>query len=161
MSINNNLSIDKHDSIIDTLRDDLNKIAQATHHEPFNILGNQTKFHHEFILFYSPNTVELFITELQHPARRIADSDFFSYNSETAKLETPYLLTRTDQNNNVYSNYDPYSFKPQLKDYDLHLFSEGKHLHIYRILGSHAKTIEGVDGVLFATWAPNADVSVS
>jgi 1,4-alpha-glucan branching enzyme len=52
--------------------------------------------------------------------------------------------------------HDPYSFKPQLSDFDLHLFSAGKHLHIYRILGAHHKTIDGIDGILFATWAPNA-----
>ena len=66
------------------------------------------------------------------------------------------LLTKTDSENKVTTFYDPYSFSPQLEHFDLHLFSEGKHLHIYKLLGAHSKTVDGIDGVLFATWAPNA-----
>ena len=41
-------------------------------------------------------------------------------------------------------------------DLDLHLFAQGKHEHIYRIMGAHCCEHEGVNGVRFATWAPNA-----
>lgn len=43
-----------------------------------------------------------------------------------------------------------------LTDYDVHLFREGRHLRIYEKLGSHCITLEGVDGVQFAVWAPSA-----
>src|SRR5690606_2750695 len=39
----------------------------------------------------------------------------------------------------------------------LYLFGEGKHWHIYNILGAHACQVDGVDGVRFATWAPSAE----
>src|SRR5437764_11440494 len=48
-------------------------------------------------------------------------------------------------------------FTPTLGDLDLHLFGEGKHLHIYDKLGAHAITHEGKRGVAFAVWAPAAD----
>ncbi|NMG37831.1 1,4-alpha-glucan branching protein GlgB [Chelativorans sp. ZYF759] len=51
---------------------------------------------------------------------------------------------------------DPYAFGPVLGDLDEHLFAEGKHLDLYRRLGSHPVTHEGVEGVAFAVWAPNA-----
>ncbi|MCX6550475.1 MAG: 1,4-alpha-glucan branching protein GlgB [Acidobacteria bacterium] len=44
-----------------------------------------------------------------------------------------------------------------LTDLDLHLFGEGNHYRIYEKLGAHAATIDGVTGVHFAVWAPNAD----
>jgi 1,4-alpha-glucan branching enzyme len=156
MSPNNNTATDKMASLLETIQDDLDKIALARHHEPFSILGNQTAHRHDFILFYSPDTRQLSLTEKNIPATRLANSDFFICADQLDKIEEHYLLTRTDTNNNVSTYYDPYSFRPQLDDFDLHLFSEGKHLHIYRILGAHAKTIDGIDGVLFATWAPNA-----
>jgi 1,4-alpha-glucan branching enzyme len=58
--------------------------------------------------------------------------------------------------------YDPYSFKsPHLTDLDIHLFAEGNHHRIYEKLGAHLTTLDGVDGVYFAVWAPNArNVSV-
>ncbi|NOR41560.1 MAG: 1,4-alpha-glucan branching protein GlgB, partial [Gammaproteobacteria bacterium] len=54
-------------------------------------------------------------------------------------------------------SYDPYCFPPQLSDYDLHLFAEGKHWHIYRILGAHKELYDGVNGARFAVWAPSAE----
>lgn len=47
------------------------------------------------------------------------------------------------------------SYNP-ISDLDLHLFGEGNHHHIYRKLGAHQAIDEGVAGVRFAVWAPNA-----
>ena len=44
-----------------------------------------------------------------------------------------------------------------LADIDLHLFGEGRHWHVYRVLGSHRQQVDGVYGVLFAVWAPSAE----
>jgi 1,4-alpha-glucan branching enzyme len=44
----------------------------------------------------------------------------------------------------------------RLGDQDLFLFNEGAHLRLYDKLGSHLITEEGVPGVYFAVWAPNA-----
>lgn len=146
----------KKSIIDDRLQGELDKIALARHHDPFAILGNQTAHHNNFLVFYAPDTEKLFITENNIPAHRHNDSDFFVCTGPLEGIGEHYLLTRTDSNNTVSSYHDPYSFKPQIDDYDLHLFSEGKHLHIYRILGAHQKNIDGIDGILFATWAPNA-----
>ena len=149
-------STDSIISLIKTMQSDLDKIARATHHDPFSILGNQTIHHGAFILLYSPNTQQLSLTEKNIPAIRFTDSDFFCCTESLKNIGEHYLVTKIDSKNNVISYHDPYSFKPQLDDYDLNLFSAGKHQHIYRILGSHPKTVDGIEGVLFATWAPNA-----
>ncbi|KPP88769.1 1,4-alpha-glucan branching enzyme [Erythrobacter sp. HL-111] len=51
---------------------------------------------------------------------------------------------------------DPYAFGVLLGDFDLHLFSEGRHRDLARHFGAVPRRIEGVDGVLFSVWAPNA-----
>ena len=51
---------------------------------------------------------------------------------------------------------DPYAFGVLLGDLDLHLFSEGRHRDLARNFGAVPKAIDGVDGVLFSVWAPNA-----
>jgi 1,4-alpha-glucan branching enzyme len=51
---------------------------------------------------------------------------------------------------------DPYRFAPTLGPVDLHLFAEGSHLRLWEVLGAHVRTVEGVTGVSFAVWAPNA-----
>jgi 1,4-alpha-glucan branching enzyme len=47
-----------------------------------------------------------------------------------------------------------------LSDYDLYLFGQGKNYQIYEKMGAHLRTVNGVTGVNFAVWAPNA-VNVS
>ena len=51
---------------------------------------------------------------------------------------------------------DPYSFSPTLGELDLHLLAEGNHQSPHKKLGAHLITHQGVAGVSFALWAPNA-----
>ncbi|UZH56864.1 1,4-alpha-glucan branching protein GlgB [Salinimicrobium tongyeongense] len=44
-----------------------------------------------------------------------------------------------------------------LTEFDIHLFREGKHYHLYNKLGSHLMEYMGTEGVYFAVWAPNAE----
>ena len=56
----------------------------------------------------------------------------------------------------VQETEDPYSFAPALSALDLHLFSEGAHWNLAERLGARPDVIEGVEGVAFSVWAPNA-----
>ena len=56
----------------------------------------------------------------------------------------------------VESYDDPYAFGPALGPLDDYLLVEGTHRELYRRLGAQIAVHEGVDGVLFAVWAPNA-----
>ncbi len=51
---------------------------------------------------------------------------------------------------------DPYRFLPGLGPMDLHLFNEGNHRLLWRVLGAHPRTLDDEHGVSFAVWAPNA-----
>ena len=51
---------------------------------------------------------------------------------------------------------DPYRFPPLLREQDVYLLAEGTHLRAYEKLGAHPMRIDGIDGVGFAVWAPNA-----
>jgi 1,4-alpha-glucan branching enzyme len=50
----------------------------------------------------------------------------------------------------------PNTYVTRFTEYDIHLFKEGKHYHLYRKLGSHLMEHNGVKGTYFAVWAPNA-----
>jgi 1,4-alpha-glucan branching enzyme len=52
--------------------------------------------------------------------------------------------------------HDPYAFPPLLTDFDLHLFAEGTLYKAYDSFGAHVRTVQGVSGVHFVLWAPNA-----
>ena len=53
---------------------------------------------------------------------------------------------------------DPYRFPPLLSSFDLHLYGEGTNYESYRTMGAHPCASDGVAGVRFAVWAPNAAV---
>jgi 1,4-alpha-glucan branching enzyme len=50
------------------------------------------------------------------------------------------------------------SQQSELTDLDIHLFREGNHFKLYEKLGAHPVTRNGVDGTVFAVWAPNAEL---
>ena len=53
---------------------------------------------------------------------------------------------------------DPYRFPPLISDFDLHIHGEGTQYESYRTMGAHLVECQGVAGVRFAVWAPNAEV---
>jgi 1,4-alpha-glucan branching enzyme len=55
---------------------------------------------------------------------------------------------------------DPYRFPPLLTEYEIFLHGEGTNYQSYDTMGAHILTYDGVAGVRFAVWAPNA-ISVS
>ena len=69
--------------------------------------------------------------------------------------QSPYLL-RIVWPGATQETEDPYSFGVLLGDLDLHLFNEGRHFGLAHCLGAQSMTVEGVSGVRFAVWAPNA-----
>ncbi len=47
-------------------------------------------------------------------------------------------------------------FTGLLTDHDIYLFKEGNHFKLYEKMGAHIARIDGVEGTVFAVWAPNA-----
>jgi 1,4-alpha-glucan branching enzyme len=62
----------------------------------------------------------------------------------------------TDEDDATWTTDDAYRFAPTLGELDLHLFGEGRDEQLWHHLGAHARTVDGVDGVAFAVWAPRA-----
>ena len=74
----------------------------------------------------------------------------------------PYRIQARLHDGGTIDFEDPYRYPTILSDFDLHLHSEGTLYEAYRSLGAHLCKCEGVSGVRFAVWAPNAaNVSVT
>ena len=57
----------------------------------------------------------------------------------------------------AHGGRDCYAIPPQVSDFERQVFGEGHHWHAYRFLGANVRNVDGVDGTLFATWAPGAE----
>lgn len=80
--------------------------------------------------------------------------------AHAARRQIPYVLhvawPTADGGEEVQITEDAYAFGVLLSDFDLHLFHEGRHRQLARCFGSQVMHIDGVEGVRFAVWAPNA-----
>ncbi|MDQ3974154.1 MAG: 1,4-alpha-glucan branching protein GlgB [Actinomycetota bacterium] len=90
------------------------------------------------------------------PAERTHNGGFFEARLDQPPQASSYRLRVAYQDGATYELYDPYAFWPSLGDVDLHLVGEGRHEELWRRMGAHVTEVEGVRGVTFAVWAPNA-----
>ncbi len=135
------------------LIDDLRRLAAGHAHDPFRVLGRHDN--RLRVLGHDAATVSL-----EHcpdaAFRRLAGSDVFEAELGAQPLPAHYTVCRHGPSGVWQRSVDPYSFAPLLSDFDLHLFRQGRHWHPQNVLGAHPRRADGVDGVLFAVWAPNA-----
>lgn len=87
---------------------------------------------------------------------KVAQEGFFEVFINEKPGVFPYQLKVEKNNGEVVQFYDPYSFLPTITESDLYLFSEGNLSHAYDKLGSHFREVNGIKGVAFTIWAPNA-----
>ncbi len=133
------------------------RLINGRHHDPFELLG-----HHDLsesltkITVFAPHIESLSLQKENQSFARVEGTDFFTLTHPSDQLEPhPFLLAK-EKLGGVSVFVDPYSFPPQIPDFDLELFSAGKHLHIYHFLGANPRVVDGISGILFATWAPHA-----
>jgi 1,4-alpha-glucan branching enzyme len=102
--------------------------------------------------------LEVLSTEAQRviPMKRMAGTGLFAAFLPDATLPLRYRLRFHLGEGGVWEREDPYRFLPTIGELDLHLFGEGNHRRLWRAFGAHPRVIDGVDGVAFAVWAPNA-----
>jgi 1,4-alpha-glucan branching enzyme len=64
---------------------------------------------------------------------------------------------RVERGGITHEQHDPWAFRQEwMGEMDRHLFAEGNHHHIWQRMGAHLTQIDGISGVMFCLWAPNA-----
>jgi 1,4-alpha-glucan branching enzyme len=126
-------------------------------HDPFAVLGRHPVDDGILVRAFMPSA-EMVEIDGVGPMQRVPHSDIFECRldaTQAERLPMHYRLHWVEKfTGERHSAVSPYSFPPQLQDLDLHLFGEGRHHHVYRLLGAHMTEIDGIDGCLFAVWAP-------
>lgn len=92
----------------------------------------------------------------QHEMKCLDEAGFYEVTiaGKRDNLIYHYQVSYDDGRTQTYS--DPYSFGPQLTDYEEYLWGEGRFRQSYERLGAHLREIDSVTGTHFAVWAPNA-----
>ncbi len=91
------------------------------------------------------------------PMTRLHDAGLFEAIAPEATPIPFYRLRVTQHDGTVIELHDPYAFPPLLTEFDLHLFAEGTWYKAYDRMGAHIHNVDGITGVHFSVWAPNAE----
>ncbi|WP_435017542.1 1,4-alpha-glucan branching protein GlgB [Tundrisphaera sp. TA3] len=150
-----------------TPADVIDHIIHGNYWDPFSVLGQhevQVKGKAARVIrAFLPDAAKAWVVRLDQgepgtrvPMTRVRDEGFFEVIIPDHALRFPYRLAVENHDGHGWEFVDPYQFGPVLTDYDLHLLGEGTHYKNYEKLGAHVKHHEGIQGVHFAVWAPNA-----
>ena len=142
----------------------VHQIVNNLHHDPFEVLGahpleKEGKVNKWVVRAYLPKTTAAWVIlpsqRQEYPMKTAYHPHFFECVIDIGELNNYQLRIHEGEQERVI--YDSYAFRSaKLSDFDLHLFGEGNHHRIYEKLGAHLAEIEGIKGVYFAVWAPNA-----
>ncbi|QEU11721.1 1,4-alpha-glucan branching protein GlgB [Dermabacter vaginalis] len=142
---------------------ELGSVATGSYYSPHSILGL-----HEYEGGYTIRTLKPFADKVEALVRlesgeRLEIELTHEYNGIfSAAFETPdspivlHRLRVTWPGGGTEIVDEPYRFLPTISDFDLHLIREGRHEELWRALGAHVRTLDGIQGTSFTVWAPNA-----
>jgi 1,4-alpha-glucan branching enzyme len=143
---------------------ELESLIQVRHRSPHTLLGMHPLGDGSGIVVraFVPDAVQVEIEPTHEKTRprlklqKVHEGGVFEATSKEANHVFAYDLIVTDATGRKRRTRDPYSFLPTLGETDLYLFGKGDERRIFDKLGAQLRTIDGVAGVSFAVWAPNA-----
>jgi 1,4-alpha-glucan branching enzyme len=143
--------------LIGTSEEELQALSQGRHGDPFSVLGRHRYGDASVVRALLPGALGLSIVEAE-TGRTISEAEMVSQGGVFAAAvgDTGRYVLRIRWPESIQETEDPYSFGLLLGDLDLHLISQGTHYELGRTLGAIPMEIDGVAGVRFAVWAPNA-----
>ena len=128
-------------------------LEQSRHGDPFAVLGPHRVGTTTIVRAYLPGALSVEVIQPGGGSELMTSSRHGLF--EAFIDGAPYRL-RIHWPNAIQETADPYSYGLMLSDFDLHLFSEGRHFGPAAKFGANLQEVDGVAGVLFAVWAPNA-----
>ncbi|MEC8781915.1 MAG: 1,4-alpha-glucan branching protein GlgB [Planctomycetota bacterium] len=144
----------------------IGQLMSGDQDQPFDLLGphliEEQGERAVAVRAYLPDADQAWVVDGEpgqsRPMRRIHPSGLFEAicpiheNSDSFQ----YQLRFDQSNGDSMTLHDPYAYPSMLTDEDFHRLVEGRHLKLYEKLGAQIRTVNGVRGVNFAVWAPNA-----
>ena len=140
-------------------REAIEAIVQGRHGQPFDVLGPHSWSGGKAIRTFLPYVHRVEVVDVDTgaatPMDRVHPDGFFEA-VFPERAPSSYRFRYSGDDGHVWEAEDPYRFALQITDFDLHLFGEGTHYRTYEKMGAHLVEQDGVTGVRFAVWAPNA-----
>ncbi|MEK6209041.1 MAG: 1,4-alpha-glucan branching protein GlgB [Pseudomonadota bacterium] len=140
-----------------TAEADLDALAGARHHDPFGVLGLRRDGKGWMLRVFRPYASEVAVSTASGFVKmeKVHPDGVFAWRA--TELPHQPVRLRVNESGHSFETFDPYGFRPIISADELYLFNEGRLEQAYHMLGSRTEVREGVAGVRFACWAPNAE----
>jgi 1,4-alpha-glucan branching enzyme len=144
---------------------EIEALVRGEHGDPFAVLGPHVLSgaggNNVVIRAFRPGAAAMTVMPVglglrDQPMARIHPDGLFEVVIPGRREAFPYRLRWRDGEGHESEAEDVYRFGSRLSDYDLYLMGEGRHYREYEKLGAHLTEMDGVAGVSFGVWAPNA-----
>lgn len=150
-----------HPAAKDAVGDELAQVGAGTHHHPHSLLGAQIGSHEVSYRVRRPHALAVDVVRSDGSRVGLAAVGHGLWTgSGPVVADADYRIETTDQSGHTVTADDPYRHPVAVPAFDLHLLGEGRHLHLWQVLGAHCERVLGplgdVEGVRFSVWAPNA-----
>ncbi len=140
-------------------KDTIESIVNGDWYAPYEVLGIHREGDGLKVRSFQPYAERVDVvdkaSDATWPAEKIHDHGLFEAAID-GQTDLDYSLRITGFDGHVWESEDPYRFPLQITDVDLYLHGEGTHYRTYKKMGAHPLTVNGVEGVHFAVWAPSA-----
>lgn len=131
-------------------------IAEGRHGDPFSVLGPQKRGGSWVVTAFVPGADRLWVLTGKKVEEAVPYPGLPGLFTCPQAKKAAYRL-RAQGSGTEWEFDDPFRFGPVLGEMDEYLLGEGTHKRLWHALGAHCLTHEGVAGVHFAVWAPNAE----
>lgn len=140
---------------------EVDALVNAIHDNPHHLLGIHECIDDVYVNVYLPGAKVVNVIDTDNDNKiysLISDRKeaFFSICIKN-KRKFNYLIQARFEDGHEETFIDPYIFEPVIDPIDVSRFNEGQHYEIYEKLGAHPMKVDGIEGTLFAVWAPNAE----
>ena len=145
--------------------DELRSLVELTHQSPHTLLGMHPLGDGSGLVVraFLPDAAKVEIQPVHEKdkpkfeLKRIHETGLFEGVTQIGQQAfMPTIWSSPNHQGHTRRTRDAFSFLPTLGESDLFLFGKGDERRIYEKLGAQLRVIDGVPGVSFAVWAPNA-----
>ncbi|MEM8667750.1 MAG: 1,4-alpha-glucan branching protein GlgB [Planctomycetota bacterium] len=157
----------------------ISQLLEGTHENPSSVLGPHPVQYcgqsATAVRSFLPDATSAWLVDLpsgiKRPMRQLHPGGFFEAICDGAvdekgraeedardliNAQPRYRIQMTKKSGEVVEMQDPYAVPSYLTDLDRYLLGEGRHHELYERMGAQLRTVDGIAGVNFAVWAPNA-----
>ena len=144
-------------AVLDWMVQDGERLENCRHDHPLSVLGPQPGDQGWTVRVWMPEAQRVTLLLGSEEIVTSTPNHPWIFEASTSSDPGTNYKVRVERGGITHEQHDPWAFRQEwMGEMDRHLFAEGNHHHIWQRMGAHLTQIDGISGVMFCLWAPNA-----